>query len=94
MIFSGLISFAGNTTKLISAYDQFACELENAVMAVFNGDNYEITTDISIEHKLLKECCFCHFANKLYVENFYLKNKLIKVAKPRISPSFHYFLVF
>ena len=66
---SGLISFAGNTTKLISAYDQFACELENAVMAVFNGDNYEITTDISIEHKLLKSVVLS-FANKLYVEKF------------------------
>ncbi len=66
---SSLISFAGNTTKLISAYDQFACELENAVMAVFNGDNYEITTDISIEHKLLKSVVLS-FANKLYVEKF------------------------
>mgnify|MGYP001051398545 CR=1 FL=1 len=66
---SGLISFAGNTTKLISAYDQFACELENAVMAVFNGDNYEISTNISIEHKLLKSVVLS-FANKLYVEKF------------------------
>lgn len=66
---SNLISFAGNTTKLISAYDQFACELENAVMAVFNGDNYEISTNISIEHKLLKSVVLS-FANKLYVEKF------------------------
>lgn len=66
---SSLISFAGNTTKLISAYDQFASELENAVMAVFNGDNYEISTNISIEHKLLKSVVLS-FANKLYVEKF------------------------
>ena len=38
-------------------------------MAVFNGDNYEITTDISIEHKLLKSVVLS-FANKLYVEKF------------------------
>ena len=66
---SKLISFASNTTKMIIAYDQFASELENAVMAVFNGDNYEISTEISIEHKLLKSVVLS-FANKLYVEKF------------------------
>lgn len=38
-------------------------------MAVFNGDNYEISVNISIEHKLLKSVVLS-FANKLYVEKF------------------------
>lgn len=65
---SNLISYAGETTKLVLAYNQFCSELENALLAVFNGENYEIGSDISIEHKLLKSVVLS-FAHKLYVEN-------------------------
>ncbi len=65
---SNLISFAGNISDLIIAYDQFCLELENAVISVFNGTNYEITSATSMEHKLLKSVVLS-FAHKLYVEN-------------------------
>ena len=53
-------------------------------MAVFNGDNYEISTNISIEHKLLKSVVLS-FANKLYVEKFLSANDN---KESRISMSF------
>jgi hypothetical protein len=56
---------------LVLAYNQFCSELENALLAVFNGENYEIGSDISIEHKLLKSVVLS-FAHKLYVENTFL----------------------
>lgn len=68
---SELISLAGNTTRLVLAYNQFCSELEKAVMAVFNGDDYEITSDVSMEHKLLKSVVLS-FAHKLYVERSFL----------------------
>lgn len=68
---SDFITLAGKTTKLVLAYNQFCSELENAVMAVFNGDDYEITSDVSIEHRLLKSVVLS-FAHKLYVENTFL----------------------
>ncbi len=68
---SHLISYAGETTNLVLAYNQFCSELENALLAVFNGENYEIGSDISIEHKLLKSVVLS-FAHKLYVENTFL----------------------
>lgn len=68
---SSLISYAGQTTKLVLAYNQFCSELENALLAVFNGDDYEIASDISIEHKLLKSVVLS-FAHKLYVEQTFL----------------------
>ncbi len=71
---SHLISFAGETTKLVLAYNQFCSEVENAVMAVFNGDDYEIPADISMEHKLLKSVILS-FAHKLYVERTFLLEK-------------------
>lgn len=71
---SNLISYAGETTKMVLAYNQFCSELENALMAVFNGENYEIGSDISIEHKLLKSVVLS-FAHKLYVENTFLSEK-------------------
>ena len=40
-------------------------------MAVFNGDDYEITSDVSMEHKLLKSVVLS-FAHKLYVERSFL----------------------
>ena len=70
---SQLISFAGKISDLVVAYDQFCMELENAVMAVFNGTEYEITSSISIEHKLLKSVVLS-FAHKLYVERFFLSD--------------------
>jgi len=68
---SKLISYAGETTKLVLAYNQFCSELENSLFAVFNNKNYEISSDISIEHKLLKSVVLS-FAHKLYVENTFL----------------------
>ncbi|MGN1329824.1 MAG: DUF1836 domain-containing protein [Clostridia bacterium] len=68
---SNLIELASNTTKLILAYDQFCSELENAVTTVFNGEEYEIADNISIEHKLLKSVVLS-FAHKLYVEKVFL----------------------
>ncbi len=65
------ISYAGKTTKLVLAYNQFCAEVENAVFAVFKGDEYEIPADISIEHKLLKSVILS-FAHKLYVETTFL----------------------
>lgn len=70
---SQLISFAGKISDLVVAYDQFCMELENAVMAVFNGTEYEITSSISIEHKLLKSVVLS-FAHKLYVERSFLSD--------------------
>ena len=35
---------------------------------------------------------FCHLQINYMLKNFYLKNKLIKVAKPRISPRLSLFL--
>lgn len=71
---SSLISFAGNVSNLVIAYDQFCLELENAVMAVFTDKDYEITSTISIEHKLLKSVVLS-FAHKLYVEKAFLSEK-------------------
>jgi hypothetical protein len=68
---SNLISFAGKTTKLVLAYNQFCSELENAVISVFNDEEYEIQSNISIEHKLLKSVVLS-FAHKLYVEKSFL----------------------
>jgi len=70
---SDLIGLASNTTKLILAYDQFCSELENAVMAVFNGNEYKISDNTSIEHKLLKSVVLS-FAHKLYVEKVFLSD--------------------
>ncbi len=64
---SKLISFAGNVSNLVTSYDQFCLELENAVKSVFNNTEYEITSSTSIEHKLLKSVVLS-FAHKLYVE--------------------------
>lgn len=71
---SNLIGLASNTTKLILAYDQFCSELENAVMTVFNGEEYEISDNISMEHKLLKSVVLS-FAHKLYVEKSFLSER-------------------
>lgn len=68
---SALIDFSSKTTRLTLAYNQFCSELENAVMAVFNGEDYEISSDISLEHKLLKSVVLS-FAHKLYVERVFL----------------------
>lgn len=68
---SKLISYAGDTTKLVLAYNQFCTELENSLFAVFNNEDFEISSDISIEHKLLKSVVLS-FAHKLYVENTFL----------------------
>lgn len=70
---SNLMNFAGETTKLVLAYNQFCSEVENAVMSVFNGVEYEIASDISLEHKLLKSVVLS-FAHKLYVERTFLSN--------------------
>lgn len=77
---SNLISFAGETTNLVLAYNQFCSELEKALLAVFNGEDYEIGSDISIEHKLLKSVVLS-FAHKLYVENSFLAEKSSKKEK-------------
>ncbi len=69
---SALIDFAGKTTRLVLAYNQFCSEVENAVLAVFNGEDYEIPPDISLEHKLLKSVILS-FAHKLYVERNFLE---------------------
>lgn len=75
---SNLISYAGETTKLVLAYNQFCSELESSLHAVFNGEEYEIAPDISIEHKLLKSVVLS-FAHKLYVESTFLsENKVHK----------------
>lgn len=77
---SNLISYAGETTKLVLAYNQFCSELENALLAVFNGENYEIGSDISIEHKLLKSVVLS-FAHKLYVEKTFLSENKSELKK-------------
>lgn len=77
---SSLISFAGETTNLVLAYNQFCSELEKALLAVFNGEDYEIGSDISIEHKLLKSVVLS-FAHKLYVQNTFLIEKNVKKQK-------------
>lgn len=77
-----LINFAGETTKLILAYNLFCSELEKAVMAVFNGDEYEITSGIRIEHKLLKSVVLS-FAHKLYVEKTFLAEKNKELDKQK-----------
>ena len=69
-----LIHLAIKTSSVEKAYDRFGDELEKAIISTFEGKSYIKEEKMSQEQYLLKNAVQS-FANKLYVQRIYLKNK-------------------
>lgn len=67
-----LIALAIETSPIEQAYDRFCSELEKAIRIVFAEKNYIKNSKLSQEQYILRNVVQS-FANKLYVQNVYLK---------------------
>lgn len=69
---ANLIDMVTKSTTIDKAYDSFCIELEAAINTVFTGEEYIIPKNTTYESYILKRVVLS-FANKLYVDKFYLK---------------------
>lgn len=68
-----LIDLAINTSPIEKAYDLFCYEVEKAITLTFAREDYSDNTKLTEEQYILRNVVKS-FANKLYVQNIYLKN--------------------
>jgi len=68
-----LIDLAINTSPIEKAYDLFCYEVEKAIKLTFARKDYSDNNKLTEEQYILRSAVKS-FANKLYVQNVYLKN--------------------